>query len=128
MSRKKKGSRSAFGLLSTVAAIAVLTAAPVTANATIHEMVAAFCSGGSKGKIDANGFLEPPGVSDPVNHPQSFAKPVIANGVVVGTFPNLSIGTSPAAKWPQGTNPLTLLVSASNHPSKLHCPKAANLP
>jgi hypothetical protein len=45
---------------------------PSTANATIHEIVAQYCSGQPE--------LEPPGVSTPGK--KSFARPVLANGVV----------------------------------------------
>jgi hypothetical protein len=91
------------------------------ANAAIHEMVAAFCSGGDVGVIDAAGFLEPPGVTTPGK--ESFRKPATASGVVVSG----AIGSSPAAKFPEGT-PIPTLNAAgpalSDHPSAEHCANA----
>ena len=62
-------------------------------------MVAAYCSGGGHGAIDANGDLEPPGLLDGKN----FAQPVISNGVVaeVGGLP--IVQDHPAAKYPAGS-------------------------
>lgn len=49
-----------------VSGILPLIVAPaLPANAAIHELVAAFCSGGDVGVINAAGFLEPPGVTTP---------------------------------------------------------------
>ena len=71
----------------------------------IHEIVAAYCSGGGHGAIGDDGFLEPKGVSTPGT--RNFAQPVISNGaaVIVSPPPNLRavIGDSPAAKFPVGT-------------------------
>jgi hypothetical protein len=88
-------------------------------------MVAAYCSGGNRGAIDENGFLEPPGVDDP-NKPQSFARPVIANGTVTGAPPNILVTDRPPAKFEEGTNALTgLSAQTADHPSAEHCPKNA---
>jgi hypothetical protein len=109
--------------LRALALLTVLTAgalaATTPANGAIHEMVAAYCSGGDHGAIDAAGFLEPPGISDPSE--QNFAQPVRSNGVV--EFPLIT--DAPAAKFPEGTNVLTLDVSQADHPSAEHC-KALN--
>ena len=78
--------------------VAVLAlAAP--ASAVIHEMVAAYCSRGGHGAIDADGFLEPPGLLDGKN----LAQPVMSNGVVaeVGGLP--IVQDHPAAKYPAGS-------------------------
>lgn len=77
----------------------VLLALSLPASAVIHEMVAAYCSGGGHGAIDANGDLEPPGLLDGKN----FAQPVISNGVVaeVGGLP--IVQDHPAAKYPAGS-------------------------
>jgi hypothetical protein len=99
-------------------------ATAVPANAAIHELVAAFCSGGGVGTIDASGHLEPPGVTNPALN--SFRQPAEATGVVVGSPP--VIGSSPAAKFPQGTAVPGLDVSSSDHPSFQHCPNAQGLP
>jgi hypothetical protein len=91
----------------------------VPSQAAIHEMVAAYCSGGGHGTINADGFLEPPGISDPSK--KNFARPVFANGVVEFPF----ITDRPAAKFPAGTDVRTLDVSQADHPSAEHC-KALN--
>ena len=115
--------------LLTGSALAALLAAPSATNATIHEIVAAYCSGGGVGAIADDGFLEPKGVSTPGT--RNFAQPVISNGaaVIVSPPPNLRavIGDSPAAKFPVGTVIVDtttlefLAVSQSNHPSAEHC-------
>jgi hypothetical protein len=93
-------------LLILAATLPIIVAPAAPANAAIHEMVAAFCSGGGVGVIDANGFLEPPG-----------------SGVVVGGV----ITDKPAAKYPAGT-PVPVLnatgPSLSDHPSAEHCANA----
>jgi hypothetical protein len=95
------------------------------AEAAIHEQVSAYCSGGNVGVIDSTGFLEPPGISGG-SRANNFARPVTANGVVVGTFPNLTIGTSPAAAFAPGTNVFTGLNTATaTRPSAAHCPRNA---
>jgi len=115
-------------------AFAALLAAPSAPNAAIHEMVAAFCSGGGVGVIEANGFLEPPGITDPTK--RNFAQPVVSNGaaVVVSEDPlRVVIGSSPAAKYPAGTVVVDLMtftflaVSQSQHPST-HCKNFSSLP
>jgi len=107
---------------STLARLAVLAllvvgalAATTASNAAIHEMVAAYCSGGGHGAIDSAGFLEPPGISDPSE--KNFAQPVRSNGVV--EFPLVT--DAPAAKYPAGTNVLTLDVAQADHASADHC-------
>src|SRR5262245_28608650 len=52
-------------LLILTGTLPLIIAPALPANAAIHEMVAAFCSGGGVGVIDTNGFLEPPGVTTP---------------------------------------------------------------
>jgi hypothetical protein len=95
----------------------LLAAAP--ANGAIHEMVAAYCSGGGHGAIGSDGFLEPPGITD--FDKKNFAQPVESNGVVEFPF----ITDAPAAKFPEGTHVFTLDVSLADHPSAEHC-KALN--
>jgi hypothetical protein len=108
-------------LLILAATLPIIVAPAAPANAAIHEMVAAFCSGGGVGVIDANGFLEPPGVTTPGK--ESFRKPPTASGVVVGGV----ITDKPAAKYPAGT-PVPVLnatgPSLSDHPSAEHCANA----
>lgn len=79
----------------------VLLTLAVPAFAAIHEMVAAYCSGGSHGAINAEGFLEPPGITDFTE--KNFAQPVLSNGVVaeVGGLP--IVQDHPAAKYPAGS-------------------------
>ena len=81
--------------------VAMTLAAP--AFAAIHEMVAAYCSGGGRGVIDAEGFLEPPGITDMSE--KNFAQPVLSNGVVVidGTTGLPTVTDHPAAKYPAGS-------------------------
>ncbi len=84
------------------------------ADAAIHEMVAAYCSGGGVGTITEGGDLEPPGISDMSK--KNFARPVLANGVV--EFPLVT--DHPAAKYPAGTN-VTGPLGTPDHPSAEHC-------
>ena len=102
-------------LIVLLVAVASLLAVAAPANGAIHEMVAAYCSGGGHGTIDAAGFLEPPGITDMTK--SNFAQPVRSNGVVA--FPLIT--DAPAAKFPEGTNVLTLDVSQADHPSAEHC-------
>jgi len=103
-------------LLILTGTLPLIVAPALPANAAIHEMVAAFCSGGGVGVIDTNGFLEPPGVTTPGK--ESFRKPATASGVVVSG----RIGDSPAAKYPEGTTVGTINTS---DPFKLSTSPAA---
>ena len=116
MDQRKKYLDSAVRSVLAGVAIAVLMAAPMTANATVHELTAVACSGVAD--------RHPPGISDDTK--KNFAKPVLVTGVVL--VPTLVIGSSPAAKYPAGTSVFALLVKASTHPAFKHCPKAADLP
>jgi hypothetical protein len=105
-----------FAVVATLVTTGVLllaTAPP--ASPAIHEMVAAYCSGGGHGTIGADGFLEPPGITDMGK--KNFAQPVRSSGVVV--FPLIT--DKPAAKFPAGTDVRTLDVSQADHPSAAHC-------
>jgi hypothetical protein len=88
------------------------------AQAAVHEIVAAYCSGGGVGVITTSGFLEPPGVNDPSR--PSFARPVIASGAVDPT--TLTVTDRPNTKYPAGTSVLTLGTTGPSHPSADHCP------
>lgn len=109
--------------LGRIALLALLVAGALAgttpANGAIHEMVAAYCSGGGHGAIGADSFLEPPGITDMSKH--NFAQPVESNGVV--EFPLVT--DAPAAKFLEGSNVLTLDLSQVDHPSAEHC-KALN--
>ena len=119
------------GTLGRAAVFACLTGAglfPATASASIHELVAAFCSGGDKGVIGANGHLEAPGVSGGSNA-DNFARPANASGaaVVVREAPlRVEIGDGQSAKYPEGTTVVDLAtftflaVSQSDH-AATHC-------
>jgi len=98
-----------------------------TASAAIHEIVAAYCSGGDVGVISTSGFLAPPGVTGGSNA-ENFAKPVSASGAVTGSFPDITVTDKPNAKYPAGTDALAFSVSDADHPSADHCPGAATLP
>jgi hypothetical protein len=103
-------------------------AVPAHADPAIHEIVAAYCSGGGVGVISPDGFLEPPGITGGSNA-NNFARPVLASGAVEGTFPNIVVTNKPNAKYVPGTNAVTGLGAATaNHPSAAHCPGAAVLP
>jgi hypothetical protein len=105
-------------LLILTGTLPLIIAPALPANASIHELVAAFCSGGGVGVIDTNGFLEPPGVDTPGM--PSFRQPAQSTGVVV----NGMIADIPAAKYPAGTPVGTLNAtgsSLSDHPSAEHC-------
>ena len=99
-----------------VAMILLLTALASPAWAVVHEQVGAYCSGGGVGVIDDDGFLEPPGISDPTK--KNFAQPVLSNGVVVITESGPVVTDHPAAKFPAGSNPFAL--GEPDHPST-HC-------
>jgi hypothetical protein len=114
--------------------IAAFMVLPMRADATIHEIVAAFCSGGGKGVISDDGHLEAPGVSDSTK--KNFARPVIASQstVTVSESPlQIVISDSNAAKYPEGTIVIDLgvfkllLVSESDHPA-IHCRNFSSLP
>lgn len=96
----------------------LLMIASLPANAAVHEIVAAYCSGGDVGAIDVDGFLQAPGVTG-TGGGKSFAAPVLNSGVVVGVFPDLLIGDSPAAKYQEGDDPFNL--GGPDHPSAEHC-------
>jgi hypothetical protein len=100
-------------------------ASSVHADPAIHEIVAAYCSGGGHGVITEDGFLEPPPISsDPTAH--TFARPVIASGSVdVNTF---TITDKPNNKFEEGTSVFALSSDNVDHPSAEHCPGAASLP
>lgn len=119
---------AAFLLASSVG---VLTAG--TTHAAIHEIVAAYCSGGDVGVIDEDGFLEPiplndfTGTSPSAGH--ALAKPVLASGAVV--FPGPETGDTPNLKYDSGidlTAPDALNQDSVDHPSAEHCPGADSLP
>jgi hypothetical protein len=122
-----------FALGVTVALLslsATLTARP--ADAVIHEIVAAYCSGGDHGAIEG-WELEPPGLTDPEKN--SFAKPVLASGAVEVTFPEARITDKPNNKFEEGTLAANLITGDSDlsaatndHPSAQHCPGAESLP
>ena len=96
--------------------VPMLMGVAMPADAIIHDMVAAYCSGGSVGVIDSGGSLAPPGIDDMSK--SNFAKPVIVTGVVVGAFP-FEIGDSPAAKYQEGNSVFAL--GDPVHPSAEHC-------
>ena len=115
--------------------VAAFMMVPTAATASIHEIVAAFCSGGGKGGIGTNGHLEAPGVSDPAKH--NFAQPVNASqsAIVISEDPLIVvISDSKAAKYPPGTTVVDLgtftflLASQSNHAAAIHCKNFSGLP
>jgi hypothetical protein len=84
------------------------------ASAVIHEMVAAYCSGGGHGAIDADGFLEPSGLLDGKN----FAQPVLSNGVVEIVAGLPMVTDRQPAKYPAGS--IAFALPDPVHPST-HC-------
>jgi len=93
----------------------LLMTASLPANAAVHEIVAAYCSGGDVGAIDVDGFLQAPGVNMGTFGDPNFAAPVFNSGAV---DPPL-IGDSPAAKYQVGDNVFDL--GPPDHPSAEHC-------
>ena len=111
-----------FGLAGVVAALALGSTSMVgtrSADAVIHEIVAAYCSGGAVGVISDDGHLEPPGVADPTK--SSFARPVIASGAV--DLSDFTITGKPNTKFAEGSSVFALDSSNATHPSAEHCVK-----
>ena len=102
----------------------LLMTASLPANAAVHEIVAAYCSGGDVGAIDGDGFLQAPGVNDMSK--SSFAAPVLNSGVVVVNG-GVNVADHPAAKFEPG-NAFEIKVSESLHPSAQNCPNVDGLP
>lgn len=93
---------------------AVLILSPATSRAAIHEIVAAYCSGGDVGVIGSDGMLEPPGVTTPGKN--SFRRPATASGAV-------SAGQTTDkenVKYPEGLPAGSLEAEDANHPSAEH--------
>ena len=112
-----------FGLAGVVAALALSALSLVgtrSADAVIHEIVAAYCSGGGVGTIGADGHLEPPGLAD-MTKPQSFARPVIASGAV--DLSDFTISSKPNTKFAEGSSVFALDSGNATHPSAEHCVK-----
>jgi len=114
-----------FGLAGAVAALALSTYSLVgtrSADAVIHEIVAAYCSGGGVGVIGEDGDLEPPGLA--VFGTKTFARPVIASGAVDPT--DFTVTSKPNTKFAEGTSVLEPLSSAdATHQSAEHCVRNA---
>ncbi|MGQ0849525.1 MAG: hypothetical protein ACT4OP_10475 [Actinomycetota bacterium] len=100
-------------LLFAVLAAILLLALVAPAGAAIHEMVAAYCSGGGHGAINEAGFLGPPGITDFTK--KNFAQPVLSNGVVAIGPSGPVVTDHPASKFPAGSSPFAL--PAPDHPS-----------
>jgi hypothetical protein len=98
----------------------------VHADPAIHEIVAAYCSGGGHGVITEEGFLEPPPISTE-GSPQ-FATPVLRSGAVAITGTGPTVTGKPNNKFEEGTSALALSSDNVDHPSAEHCPGAASLP
>lgn len=114
--------------IAVVLGVQLLVATP--ANAAIHEIVSAYCSGGDVGVIDENGFLEPAPIEDfggtTPSAGRAAARPVIATGAVeLNTF---EVTGHPANKFEEGTSAFALSSSSVDHPSAEHCPGASSLP
>ena len=90
---------------------------PTPAGAAVHEITAAYCSGGGHGTFDGNA-IEPPGVATP--GATAFAKPVISSGAI--TVPELLTTDAPQVKVQAGLFAPTFELNAStiDHPSE-HC-------
>ena len=83
------------------------------AEALVHEIVGAYCSGGGVGVIGTDGDLEPPGLAGGSNA-NNFARPVIASGAVdVSTFTTTD---KPNLKYPAGVSVFGPL-GTPDHPS-----------
>jgi hypothetical protein len=95
----------------------------VSADPAIHEIVAAYCSGGDVGVIDSDGFLEPPPIGT-FGSP-TFARPVLASAAVDPE--TLTVTGKPNAKFEQGTDVFALTSDSLDHPSAA-CPGSDVLP
>jgi hypothetical protein len=100
-------------ILAVVGTVVLVLGLASPAWAAIHEQVAAYCSGGGVGVIDDDGFLEPPGITDPAK--KNFAQPVLSNGVVEIGASGPVVTDHPAAKYPEGSSALAL--PNPDHPS-----------
>lgn len=108
----------------------VVGAAAVPASATIHEIVASFCSG--------RAVQDPPGVSDPTR--ENFVQALEATGVITGVVFDPALGglvvqfdlSPPAAKFALGTGftqvgetpdgiPIFVPNLVFDHPAFAHC-------
>jgi hypothetical protein len=92
-----------------------------TAEATIHEITAAYCSGGGVGVIEESGELEAPGVDSPES--PAFARPVIASGAIDPE--TLTVTDKPNAKFAAGTTLEEWGAGSVTRPSAEHCAKSA---
>ncbi|WP_109507436.1 hypothetical protein [Nocardioides speluncae] len=130
-----------FAIQTLAVAVIALTAAilpTAPASATVHEIVAQWCSG--------HDHLEPPGISGGSNA-DNFAKPLNANGFIRGTVPFTGAAgpgllvdfnfDHPASKvvgtgvfivigsTPAGPLYLQLIEPDPNFPAFRHCPRLA---
>ena len=101
-----------------------------TAEGAIHEIVAAYCSGGDVGIINEDGHLEPVPIEDMEGTSPSagraFAKPVVASGAVDPTAgPPPEVTDKPNAKFEEGTPVTEITPENADHPSAEHCPNNA---
>lgn len=94
---------------------------PRGAEAAIHEIVAAYCSGGDVGVIGEDGHLAPPAITD-FDSP-AFARPVIASGAVDPA--TLTVTDTPNTKYEEGSSVFDLDSSNVDHASAEHCPNNA---
>lgn len=113
--------RYSLGVLVLIATVGVLSLVQPSgrAEAFIHEIVAANCSGGGVGVITGDGELVPPPLDDFGS--QTFAKPVLASGAVELTGAGPVITDAPQNKVQPGS---ALDPVVYDHPSSDHCPKA----
>jgi hypothetical protein len=118
-----------FSILGLAVALAVLGSVftAKSADAVIHEIVAAYCSGGDVGVIDEHGELLPPPLADFTGDGPTqgrvVAKPVIASGAVNTT--TFEVTDMPNNKFEEGSSAFALDSSNVDHPSADHCPKNA---
>jgi hypothetical protein len=134
-----QGRRSSVKLMVAIAILVVGGLAGLTAGSAqgaIHEIAAAYCSGGDHGVIDEDGFVEPTPLEDAAGTTPSaghaFAKPVLSSGAVEVAFPEVLITDQPNVKFEEGTVAVNLLTGESemdsstvDHASAEHCPKNA---
>jgi hypothetical protein len=101
-----------------------------SSEAAIHEIVAAYCSGGDVGVINEDGHLEPAPIEDMAgttpSQGRAFAKPVLASGAVdVTAGPPPEVTDKPNAKFEEGTPVNQITAENADHPSAEHCPNNA---
>jgi hypothetical protein len=105
--------------ITVMVAVTVMTLGALSgpAAATVHEITAAYCSGGNVGNFEGNA-VNPPGLG--TFGSKSFARPVLASGAVDGTTFTTTDRPQVKVLPDQFAPTLTLTADTIDHPSE-HC-------